>query len=315
MAERLLIEVDIDQSTIFTRGIDLKTASFFGAINIVVETGSFQNAKTFLKDHFNDFTIYCNATALECSDAISLLDQGASKIFVTMPQLRAIVEERLLYDLERLLVKNNLGSYDGDSRSLVSDLRRDVETVIGEASNGTITFGTKNQALAGSLDKDGTEKDASGDMLAYTTISLDTWEVYEENVSRGHGLVVPASILTTDPTKEPDLVPAWRVITDVLKSDRPDGLYPTVVNDERGVCLGLVYSNKESIQAALQSGRGVYWSRSRNKLWVKGEESGDVQELINIKWDCDADALQFTVRQKGDGMYNLSQIFLDLSLM
>lgn len=86
-----------------------------------------------------------------------------------------------------------------------------------------------------------------------------------------------------------------------LKSDRPDGLYPTVVTDERGITLGLVYSSDESIAEALRTNRGVYHSRSRGGLWVKGETSGDTQELLSITTDCDRDALRFTVRQAGGG--------------
>ncbi len=86
-----------------------------------------------------------------------------------------------------------------------------------------------------------------------------------------------------------------------LKSDRADGLYPTVVTDERGITLGLVYSSDESIAEALRTKRGVYHSRSRGGLWVKGETSGDTQELLSIAPDCDRDALRFTVRQAGVG--------------
>ena len=85
-----------------------------------------------------------------------------------------------------------------------------------------------------------------------------------------------------------------------LTSDRPDGLWPTVVVDEHGVALGLVYSNQESVSAAIESGCGVYHSRKRG-LWQKGESSGAVQQLVRIDMDCDRDALRFTVRQAGAG--------------
>jgi phosphoribosyl-ATP pyrophosphohydrolase/phosphoribosyl-AMP cyclohydrolase len=85
-----------------------------------------------------------------------------------------------------------------------------------------------------------------------------------------------------------------------LVSDRPDGLWPTVVCDEGGRCLGLVYSNAESLAAALDEGRGIYWSRRRG-LWRKGESSGAVQELLRVEADCDRDALRFTVRQHVGG--------------
>jgi len=86
-----------------------------------------------------------------------------------------------------------------------------------------------------------------------------------------------------------------------LRSDRPDGLWPTVVVDEHDVALGLTYSNLESLRQAIQTRRGVYWSRSRGRLWIKGESSGAVQELLNVGVDCDRDALRFRVRQAGTG--------------
>jgi phosphoribosyl-AMP cyclohydrolase / phosphoribosyl-ATP pyrophosphohydrolase len=90
-----------------------------------------------------------------------------------------------------------------------------------------------------------------------------------------------------------------------LKSDRPDGLWPTVVVDERGVALGLCYSDLASLGAALERGRGVYRSRSRG-LWVKGATSGATQELLRIDADCDRDCLRFTVRQQPPGFCHLN---------
>lgn len=92
-----------------------------------------------------------------------------------------------------------------------------------------------------------------------------------------------------------------------MVSDRPDGLWPTIVADEHGIALGLVYSNEESVRAALETRRGVYHSRSRGGLWVKGETSGDEQDLLRIDADCDRDALRFTVRQRGTGFCHLNQ--------
>jgi phosphoribosyl-ATP pyrophosphohydrolase len=85
-----------------------------------------------------------------------------------------------------------------------------------------------------------------------------------------------------------------------ITSERSDGLIPTVVVDELGLALGLAWSDRESLSAALASGRGVYRSRKRG-LWRKGESSGDTQELLSVAADCDRDALRFTVRQAGRG--------------
>jgi phosphoribosyl-ATP pyrophosphohydrolase len=85
-----------------------------------------------------------------------------------------------------------------------------------------------------------------------------------------------------------------------LRSDRPDGLWPTVVVDERGVALGLCHSDLESLRAALEQGIGAYHSRSRG-LWIKGATSGATQELLRVDADCDRDCLRFTVRQQPPG--------------
>ncbi len=89
-----------------------------------------------------------------------------------------------------------------------------------------------------------------------------------------------------------------------LRSDRPDGLWPTVVCDQHGTALGLAYSDRQSLREAVERRQGVYRSRSRG-LWVKGETSGATQELLRVDADCDRDALRFTVRQTGDGFCHL----------
>jgi len=86
----------------------------------------------------------------------------------------------------------------------------------------------------------------------------------------------------------------------MLHSDRPDGLWPTVVADEHGQALGLAWSNRESLAEAMRSRRGVYRSRARG-LWVKGASSGATQELLRVDLDCDRDTLRFTVRQQDPG--------------
>mmetsp|Transcript_8046 Transcript_8046/g.20289 ORF Transcript_8046/g.20289 Transcript_8046/m.20289 type:complete len:419 (+) Transcript_8046:387-1643(+) len=90
-----------------------------------------------------------------------------------------------------------------------------------------------------------------------------------------------------------------------MQPDRPDRLVPTCVVDEQGVCLGMVYSNMESIREAVACGLGVYHSRKRG-LWRKGLTSGDTQVLLRIDWDCDRDTLRFTVRQHGRGFCHLA---------
>ncbi|SCU95162.1 LAMI_0F01288g1_1 [Lachancea mirantina] len=84
-----------------------------------------------------------------------------------------------------------------------------------------------------------------------------------------------------------------------IKTDRQDKLYTTLVVDEHDRCLGLVYSSLESIKLALDKRAGVYYSRSRNEIWVKGATSGNTQKLVSVDLDCDGDALKFVVVQEG----------------
>ena len=85
-----------------------------------------------------------------------------------------------------------------------------------------------------------------------------------------------------------------------------EGPWPTVVCDEDGVALGLVWSDRESVRRALTSGRGIYHSRRRG-LWIKGQQSGAVQDLLSVDLDCDRDTLRFRVRQHGPGFCHLGQ--------
>jgi phosphoribosyl-ATP pyrophosphohydrolase len=94
-----------------------------------------------------------------------------------------------------------------------------------------------------------------------------------------------------------------RSTLDVQRStlDVQRSTWPTVVCDEMGTVLGLVWSTRESLEQAVGRRAGVYWSRSRQQIWVKGETSGNTQTLLRVALDCDRDALRFTVRQHGVG--------------
>ena len=79
-----------------------------------------------------------------------------------------------------------------------------------------------------------------------------------------------------------------------------DGLLPAVAQDEAtGEVLMLAFMNAESFAETLASGRAVYYSRSRKRLWRKGEESGNYQTVSQILTDCDGDAIVLKVRQAG----------------
>lgn len=86
---------------------------------------------------------------------------------------------------------------------------------------------------------------------------------------------------------------------DQVKWDK-DGLAPVIAQDiHSGQILMLAWTNREALAATQAEQRAVYWSRSRQQLWRKGEESGNVQQLHDIYLDCDNDALCYVVEQIG----------------
>lgn len=85
----------------------------------------------------------------------------------------------------------------------------------------------------------------------------------------------------------------------LLKFDE-NGLIPAVIQDNSSEkVLTVAYMNRESLEISLSEGRTCFWSRSRKKLWRKGEESGNVQNIVSITADCDYDALLVRVNKTG----------------
>ncbi len=79
-----------------------------------------------------------------------------------------------------------------------------------------------------------------------------------------------------------------------------DGLLPAIAQDrDSGEVLMLAWMNREALRLSSELGRAVYWSRSRQKLWFKGEESGHVQSVSEIRVDCDTDVILLQVEQIG----------------
>ena len=79
-----------------------------------------------------------------------------------------------------------------------------------------------------------------------------------------------------------------------------DGLIPAIAQDfDSKQVLMMAWMNKESLQETINRGFAVYWSRSRQKLWAKGEESGNTQKVLQIRLDCDNDVLLLLVEQIG----------------
>lgn len=94
----------------------------------------------------------------------------------------------------------------------------------------------------------------------------------------------------SDPTKD---------VVDALKYNA-DGLIPAIAQDvETKTILMMAWMNKEAVAETLQTGKVCYYARSRQKLWRKGESSGQQQELVEFRTDCDLDTVLVTVKQTG----------------
>src|SRR3989454_1747217 len=102
-------------------------------------------------------------------------------------------------------------------------------------------------------------------------------------------------------------LPLGEAVTAPLSKALDGDVWPTVVCDEWGHALGLVWSTRESLARAITERKGIYWSRSRQAVWEKGATSGNTQELVRVDLDCDRDALRFTVRQRGAGFCHLER--------
>jgi phosphoribosyl-ATP pyrophosphohydrolase/phosphoribosyl-AMP cyclohydrolase len=79
-----------------------------------------------------------------------------------------------------------------------------------------------------------------------------------------------------------------------------DGLVPAIAQDcETGEVLMLAYMNKEAFDLTAKTGKGTYYSRSRQELWIKGETSGHYQYVQEIRYDCDCDTVLLLIKQEG----------------
>jgi phosphoribosyl-ATP pyrophosphohydrolase len=101
-------------------------------------------------------------------------------------------------------------------------------------------------------------------------------------------------------------------LLDSIDFAKGGGLVPTIVCDAAGGRPRmLAYSTRESLASALQHEAGIYWSRSRERLWRKGETSGNTQRLVSVVPDCDCDALIFYVEQSGPSCHLGAQSCFD----
>nr|ABL63164.1 tri-functional histidine biosynthesis protein [Parastagonospora nodorum] len=288
MAPTLLAAIDLVSQSNASQGLNEQALSFVGSVFVRVTDETVDQALAHLQQSVGRYSIYLGvATLTSTDDILSLLDAGAAKVFVTRQQLDAL--KLLNIDQDRIVL-----CLPGNSRSEVID-----------AISGTQVDVYSHQVHDIDLVEAWLKEYGPDRPNVFVSFAEPNLENSLKLAKLSAIPIITAQSLTIDEKKEPSLVSVAKLVMANATSDRPDGLYTTLVTDERGVALGLVYSSEESVGESLRTGRGVYQSRKRG-LWYKGESSGDIQELVSMSFDCDSDCLQFVVRQKGRGFCHLA---------
>jgi phosphoribosyl-ATP pyrophosphohydrolase/phosphoribosyl-AMP cyclohydrolase/histidinol dehydrogenase len=288
MAPALLASIDLATYTQSTQGLNPQALAFVGHVFARVTPDLVDTALAHLQQSVGHYSNYLSVGSLtSIDDVVSLLDAGAAKVFVSRAQLDQLLA--LKVEQDRLVL------------ALPGIAKEDIIEAIGDTSVDVYSHHVKDvELLEAWLKEYGTDRPDV--FVSFATPKMDELM----RISKLSAIpLIPAEYLTVDTKKEEGLLSVAKLIMANATSDRPDGLFSTLVTDERGVALGLVYSNEESVSESLRTGRGVYHSRKRG-LWYKGESSGDIQELVSISLDCDRDCLRFVVRQKGRGFCHLA---------
>lgn len=269
-----------------TSGLTLKQIAYFG--RVLVKVSTLAEAEQFLRQNFRQLDVFVDATAISSAgDLVDVLNAGAAKILITLDQLTALSQEQSVPS-SRLLVALSDAEIDTFQQWIAADTieRNDASVCVAPAAVSVAA----------------TKLNISSDSARLFT-SFGNEAVSEDSINqvtqKGAIAILPSQVLTVE-RDAAGQISAAKLLASRAVTDQSNGLYATSVTDERGSCLGFVWSSDESIAEALRTGSGVYQSRKRG-LWYKGQSSGDVQELIRIGYDCDADCFVFVVKQIGRG--------------
>lgn len=257
-------------------GLSLQELSCLSTVFLDVTPKNLEKTQEFLGQHNVEFLPFLDVTQVESKeDVLTLLDAGARKVFVKPEQLPEYTD----YGSRVAPVV---------SRALALDSASEHGLLITDFDHSTCEVGTLLEEAKSKKVKNLFIKPVEGTILEHFV---------DIAAQIGAVPILPSTGLTTAKEASSKLSIS-KILCSTWSSDRPDKLIPTVVCDENGIALGLVYSSEESVAEALRTQTGVYQSRKRG-LWYKGASSGDTQELVRISLDCDSDALKFVIRQKG----------------
>ncbi|KAL8393566.1 hypothetical protein RB595_003347 [Gaeumannomyces hyphopodioides] len=258
-------------------GLSREQLACLGAVFLEATVQNLADIRAFVSQDGLAFEPYIDVTRLESQDEIlALLDGGARKVFVRPEQFDDLSEHG------SRVVQAVAASAQGLPATEGGLLVSDIET---NGASSAVVEQLKSRKISCVF-----VKPAPGaDVAQFVELARQIPAIP----------VLPSSGLVASAKDAPaGKLAVSRLVAASWASDRGDQLVPTVVTDESGVALGLVYSSEESVGEALRTRTGVYQSRKRG-LWYKGATSGDTQQLVRLSLDCDSDALKFVVRQKG----------------
>lgn len=268
-------------------GLSLQQIAYLG--RVLVKVNNINQAEEFLRQNFRNLDVYLDATDIPSSgDIVDILNTGAAKVFISLDQLTALSQEQSVPSDRLVVYASSDSQIDAFQKWVAENPERKDAGLVTESAT---------KALA---DKLGMNLEAQHLYQNYRVNASITEEGLKQTINEGAVSVVPAQNLTFERNPSDGQISAASLVAARAVVDQGNGLYATLVTDERGVSLGFVWSSDESIAEAFRTGTGVYQSRKRG-LWYKGQSSGDVQELIRVGFDCDSDCLVFIVNQIGRG--------------
>ncbi|PCH41080.1 histidine biosynthesis trifunctional-protein [Wolfiporia cocos MD-104 SS10] len=236
--------------------------------------------------------VLCDQDVSSNLDAIvSLLDQGAEKVILPLAYAKEAIG---IIPADRLLLLLDVGNV-----SAVSDkIRNGVSGVLIKTPALDVDFVASVSRFFAH---------AAVHVLPAVSDAPPSPSTIRGLLAAQAVLVLPTPLLTLGASSQSQINVADAFLAPV-SSDRPDGLFPTVVSsyNEGGRTLGLAYSSAESVKESIVTGKGVYQSR-KHGLWRKGETSGATQDVVSIRLDCDSDSLEISVVQHGAGFCHLNR--------
>ena len=212
---------------------------------------------------------------------------------------RVIIPEKEVEDIGQKVSKNiiivkitlrNKSLLDNNLNNLKAELKEIINRVVPYCSELIIDYDKdliidESTVLA--------VIDYISDFTNYPLTFLDAQNKFTEILEKKG---INPFICSSEMFKENEML---KIFKSALDFQNLESLIPTIVQDEHNQVLILAFSSQDSLTQALIQKKGIYYSRSRKSIWIKGETSGNYQILNKVRYDCDQDALIFNVRQEG----------------